>query len=59
MAGSIIYLLVEPDTLSASVRGSADAPGALFSAEVLDTGVGPALGWSPEREVGAGDVYNG
>ena len=30
-----------------------------FSAKVLDTGVGTALGWSSEREVGAGDVYNG
>ena len=59
MARSVIYLLVEPDTLSASVRGSADAQGAVCSVEVSDAWVGPAVGWSSERVLGAGDVYNG
>ena len=59
VAGSIIYLLFELDTLSASACCSLDAQGAVFSAKVLDTGVGPAVGWSLERVLGAGDVYNG
>ena len=59
MAGSMIYLLVETDTLSASVRGSADAPGAVLSAEVSGARVGPVVGRSSERVLGAGDVYNG
>ena len=36
VAGSIIYLLFEPDTLSASVCGSADAQDAIFSVHVRD-----------------------
>ena len=59
VAGSIYRLLVEPDTMGSSTCGSADVQGALFSAKMLDIGVGTALGWSSEREVGAGDVYNG
>ena len=59
MAGSIIYLLVEPDTLSASVRGSADAPGAVLSAEVSGAWVGHAVGRASERVLGAVYVLNG
>ena len=59
VAGSIIYLLVEPDTLSASVCGSADGQWAVFSAEVSDAWVGPTVGRSSERVLGAGNVYNG
>ena len=53
VAGCIIYLLFEPDTLSASVCGSADAPGAVFSAEVPDAWVGHTVGWASERVLGA------
>ena len=53
VAGSITYLLSEPDTLSASVCGSADAPGAVFSAEVSDAWVGHTVGRASERVLGA------
>ena len=59
VAGSIIYLLFEPDTLSASVCGSADTQDAIFSAEVRDAWFGPTVGRSSEHVLGAGDVYNG
>ena len=59
VAGSITYLLSESDTLSASVCGYSDAQGAVCSVEVSDAWVGPAVGWSSERVLGAGDVYNG
>ena len=59
VAGSIIYLLAEPDTLDALLCGSADGQWAVFSAEVSDAWVGPAVGWSSERVLGAGNVYNG
>ena len=59
VAGAIIYLLLELDTLSASVCGSADAQWAVFSAEVRDASVGSAVGRASERVLGAGDVYNG
>ena len=58
VAGSNIYLLFEPDTLSASVCGSADAQWAVFSAEVSDAWVEAVVGRSSERVLGAGDVYN-
>ena len=59
MAGSIIHLLFEPDTLSASVCGSADTQGAIFSVQVRDAWVGPVVGRSSERELVSGIVYNG
>ena len=59
VAGSIIYLLAEPDTLDALLCGSADGQWAVFSAEVSDAWVGPAVGWSSERVLGAGNAYNG
>ena len=52
-AGFVSYLLFEPDTLSASVCGSADAPGAVFSAEVSDAWVGHTVGRASERVLGA------
>ena len=58
VAGSIIYLLFEPDTLSASVCGSADAQWAVFSAEVSDACIGPVVGRSSERVLVSGVVYN-
>ena len=59
MAGSILYLLFELDTLSASLCGSADGQGAIFSAEVRDAWVGPTVGRSSERVLVSGIVYNG
>ena len=59
VAGSILYLLVEPDTLSASVCGSADAQNAIFSVQVRDAWVGPPVGRSSECVVVSGIVYNG
>ena len=59
VAGSIPHLLVEPDTLSASVCSSADIQDAIFSAEVRDAWVGPAVGRSSERVVVSVIVYNG
>ena len=59
MAGSILYLLFEPDTLSASVCGSADTQDAIFSAEVRDAWVGSTVGRSSERVVVSVIVYNG
>ena len=59
MAGSISHLLVEPDTLSASLCGSADAQNAIFSVEVRDAWVGPGVGRSSERVLVSGIVYNG
>ena len=53
MVRSVIYVLVEPDTLSASVRGSADAPGAVLSAEVSGAWVGHAVGRASKRVLGA------
>ena len=58
MAGSMLYLLFELDTLSAPLCGSADGEGAIISAEVRDAWVGPAVGRSSERVLGAGYVYN-
>ena len=59
VAGSILYLLVEPDTLSASLCGSADGQSAIFSAEVRDAWVGPTVGRSSECVLVSGIVYNG
>ena len=59
MAGSIPHLLIEPDTLSSSVCGSADAQDAIFSVEVRDAWVGPTVGRSSERVVVSVIVYNG
>jgi hypothetical protein len=52
-AGFVSYLLFEPDTLSASVCGSADAPGAVLSAEVSDAWVGHTVGRASEHVLGA------
>jgi hypothetical protein len=59
VAGSIIYLLFEPDMLSASVCGSADTQDTIFSAEVRDAWFGPTVGRSSERVVVSVIVYNG
>ena len=59
MAGSILHLLFELDTLSASLFGSVDGQGAIFSAEVRDAWVGPAVGRSSECVLVSGIVYNG
>ena len=59
VAGSIPHLLIQADTLSAPVCGSADAQDALFSVQVRDAWVGPAVGRSSERVLGAVHVYNG
>ena len=59
MAGSILHLLFELDTLSASLCGSADGQGAIFSAEVRDAWFGPTVGRSSERVVVSVIVYNG
>jgi len=59
VAGSMIYLLVEPDTLSASVCGSADGQGAIFSVEVRDAWVRPAVGRSSQCVLGDSNVYIG
>ena len=59
VAGSIPHLLVEPDTLGASVCGSAGAQDAIFSVEVCDAWVGPTVGRSSERVVVSVIVYNG
>ena len=59
VAGCIIYLLCEPDTLRASVFGSADTQDAIFSAEVRDAWFGPTVGRSCERVVVSVIVYNG
>ena len=60
VVGSIIYLLGEPDTLSASVSGSVDGQWAVFSAEVsrrlAKAWVAPAVGRSSERVLGASNV---
>ena len=58
-AGFVSYLLFEPDTLSASVCGSADTQDAILSAEVRDAWVGPTVGRSSERVLVSGIVYNG
>ena len=49
MAGSILHLLFELDTLNTSFCGSADVQGAIISAEVRDAWVGPMVGRSSER----------
>ena len=59
MAGSTLCLLFELGTLSASLCGSADGQDAIISVEVRDAGVGPAVGRSSQRVLGAGYVYNG
>jgi hypothetical protein len=59
MAGSILYLLLELDTPSASVCGSADVQGVIISAEVRDAWVGPTVGRSSECVVVKGIVYTG
>ena len=59
VARSIPHLLVESDTLSASVCGSADAQHAIFSVHVCDAWVGPTVGRSSERVLVSGIVYNG
>ena len=59
VAGSISYLLFEPDTLSTSFCGSADTQDAILSAEVRDAWFGPAVGRSSERVVVSVIVYNG
>ena len=59
MGECILSLLFEPDTLSASVCGSADGQWSVFSAEVSDAWVGPVVGWVSECVLGAGDVYHG
>ena len=59
MAGSILYVLFELNTLSASGYGSADAQGAIFSVQVRDTWVGPVVGRSSECVVVSGIVYTG
>ena len=59
VAGSILYLLFELDTLSASLCGSADDQSAVFSVEVRDAWVGPVAGRSSERVLVSGIVYNG
>ena len=59
MAGSILHLLFELDTLNTSFGGSADVQGAIFSAEVRDAWVGPTVGRSSERVVVSVTVYNG
>ena len=57
--GSIPHLLIEPDTLSASVCGSADTQDAIFSAEVRGAWFGSTVGRSSERVVVSVIVYNG
>ena len=57
--GSILYLLLELDTLSASFCGSVDGQGAIFSVEVRDAWVGPVVGRSSECVLVSGIVYNG
>jgi hypothetical protein len=59
VAGSILYVLFELDTLSASLCCSADGQGAIFSVEVRDAWVGPVVGRSSERVLVSGIVYNG
>ena len=59
VVGSILYVLFELDTLSASLCGSADGQGAIFSVEVRDAWVGPVVGRSSERVFVSGVVYNG
>ena len=59
MAGSILYLLLELDTLSASLCGSADCQGAILRVEVREAWVGPAVGRSSECVLGDGNVYIG
>ena len=59
MAGSILYLLFELETLSASICGSADTQDAIFSAEVRDAWFGSTVGRSSERVVVSVTVYNG
>ena len=59
VAGSIPHLLIQVDTLSAPVCGSADAQDALFSVQVRGAWVGPTVGRSSERVVVSVIVYNG
>ena len=59
VAGCIIYLLCEPDTLSASVCCSADTQDSIFSAEVRDAWFESTVGRSSERVVVSVTVYNG
>ena len=59
VAGSIPHLLIQADTLSAPVCGSADAQDALFSVQVRGAWVGPTVGRSSERVVVSVIVYNG
>ena len=59
MAGSILHLLFELDTLSTSFCGSADVQGAIISAEVRDAWVGPTVGRSSNRVLVSGIAYNG
>jgi hypothetical protein len=59
VAGSIIYLLFEPGTLSASVCGSVDTQDAIFSAEVRDAWFGLTVGRLSERVVVSIIVYKG
>ena len=59
MAGSILCLLFELRTLSASLCGPADGKGAVFSAEVRDAWVGPAVVRSSECVLGDGNVCIG
>ena len=59
MVGCILRLLFELDTQRTILLGSADGQSAVVSAEVLDSGVGPAVGWSSKHVLGTSDVYNG
>ena len=53
VVGSVLYLLFQLDTPNASFRGSADAQGAFFSADVRVAWVGPSVGRSSEHVIGA------
>ena len=59
VVGSILWLLSELDTLGAATCGPADDQGAVFSADVCDAWVGPAVGRSSECVLVSGIVYNG
>ena len=56
---SILYLLLELDTLSASFCGSADGQGAIFSVEMRDAWVGPTRRSVVRVCIVSGIVYNG
>ena len=59
VAGSILYVLFEMDTLSASICGSVDGQGAIFSVQdvqVRDAWVGPVVGQLSERVLVSGIV---